>query len=156
MSDSSSKKANRYFQSDNKDLQLLFAKIKELDILNQKIAGYLDPNIRKYCQVANFSGNRLTIVVANGSVATQIRFQTNDLLRQFKQDPLLQTIQDIYCKVRPAPISHTAPKVNMPFKKLEDLSPETAEIVWEIAESLEDPKLKEAMQRIAKHVKNKD
>lgn len=152
MNDTTSKKAEAYLQSDQQDLPLLFAKIKALTELDQHLTKHLEPTIRQYCQVANVVGNRLILLAANGSIATQIRFQTPDLLRKFKSDVKLKYIQDILCKVRPAP-SRQADRAKPASSPMRALSPTTANIVKEIAESIEDPKLREVMERIAGRTK---
>ena len=110
----------------------------------------LPENLASYCQVANLVGNRLVLIVANGSIATQIRFLSADLLEKFKQDAILKRIQGIDCKVRPSPSS---PKpTNAYQRKMPPLSQETAELVRDMAGSLEDPKLRKIMEKIAGHI----
>lgn len=149
MHNSYSKKANAFLQTDNRDVRSVFAKIKELEELNRNMSAYLDAGIKDYCYVANRIGNRLIIIVANGSIATQLHFKTADLLKKFKQDPILQKIQNIHYKVRPALMQAPSRQLNNKTKKMQLLSSKTAGIIREIAESLADPKLKEVMERIA-------
>lgn len=148
MRERSSKKVNAYLRIESKSLNMIVAKVQELAALNQKLALYLEPEISNYCQVANRQGNRLILIAANGSIATQLRFQGIDLVRKFKKDPVLQKIQEIQCKVRPTDSSRF---IKPATKKVPLLSAETAETVKAIADSLSDPKLKEIMQRIAAH-----
>lgn len=151
MKDIKPKKANA-FLSRNRELPQVFAKIKQLDILNRLMADHLEPNMRQYCRVAHLTGGRLTLVVANGSVATQLRFQTNDLIRRFANVPALRQVKEIHCKVHPS-IAQTARTASRPTarqqRQMPLLSTETAEIVKYIADSLEDPRLRAIMQRIA-------
>lgn len=154
MKNPSSKKTASYLQTTDGNLQPILAKVQELDKLNQKILPFLEPNIVKYCQIANLIGNKLVIIVANGSVATQLRFQTTDLLRHFKQDPILKNILEIQCKVRPPESPVGGRRTPRTLPKMQSLSPETANMVSDMAESLEDPKLRDIMRRIAKNVKN--
>jgi hypothetical protein len=154
--DKNSKKIDDYLQSPNNDLRSLYAKIKVLEDLNQRVTTYLDKNIAEYCQVANLLGNKLVILAANGSIATQLRFQVSDLLRKFKQDPKLRHILKIESKVHPGFSRHT-PLQSIPStaKKMPLLSAGSAEIMNEFAETLEDPKLKAVMKRIAAHTEKK-
>jgi len=148
----SSKKVDDYLQSGNHDLRSLFAKVRVLEDINRKVSAYLDKNIVDYCQVANLLGNRLVILAANGSIATQLRFQITDLLRKFKQDAQLKHIHHIDAKVHPGftrgPTQQSAPPKG---KKMPPLSAATAATIRDFAESLDDPKLKEVMKRIAQH-----
>jgi hypothetical protein len=145
------KKADTFIEHDERDLRLIFTKIKLLKDLNQKVLAYLDTNSAPYCQVANIAMGKLTLIAANGAIATQIRFQSNDLLRKFRSNPGLKHITSIECKVRPEqPLSPrlTSDKPEV----MPALSAETAEIVKTMADTIEDPKLKEIMERIATRV----
>lgn len=148
MNDKSTKKADAFLQTTDHDLQALFAKIKLLEELNKKVSAFLEGSLKSSCQVANMVDRRLILLVANGSVATQLRFMTPDLLIKFKHDPVLKKIQSIQCIVRPTPIP-AVPQKSLP--KMPPLSRKTAEIVREIAESMDDKKLKEVFLRIAEH-----
>jgi len=150
---SSFKKANAFIEYGGGDLQTVYAKIHVLQELNRKILIYLDKDMAKYCQVANLVGGKLTLIVANGSIATQLRFQVNDILRKFHQDSSLKHILSIEFKVRPTQ-NQDSPRLRATTaKNMPALSPETADIVKTIAESIEDPVLKEVMARIAMRVK---
>ncbi|VVC76335.1 hypothetical protein AQUSIP_16460 [Aquicella siphonis] len=155
MKDSSFRKADAFIGSQSRDLGSLFAKIRSLAALNQKISGYLAPEIAPYCQAANLTGGKLIFTVANGSIATRLRFMSADLLRQFSCDPGLKHIRLIECKVRltsssAAPRPSAAGTRNMPL-----LARETAELVREMAESITDPKLRAIMERIANRTDTK-
>lgn len=145
-----SQKAVQFLQGSDHPLAHLFTKLSQLERLNERLARYLPPDIKSFCKVANISGNRLILYAANGAIATQVRFQTTELLRQFKQDALLKPIQEIHCKVYPAA---TIPRLSarQSIKQIQLLSQESADIVNNIAESIQDPKLREVMKRIASH-----
>lgn len=147
MRDFSSRKVSLFFNIENKNLNGILIKIKEINELNLRFFPILEPGIRKYCQIANRIGHRLIVLTANASIATQLRFQTPDLLRKFKQDPLLAKINEIQFKVRPVFQSET----RRPPKTIPLLSTKTAKIIQDIASNLDDEKLKEVMSRIAKH-----
>ena len=137
----------KYLRRDS-ELQLLFAKLSELTTLNNAVAAYLNPAIAPYCQVTHLAANRLTMLAANGSIATQLRFQTAELLQQFKQDVLLEKITVIQYKVRPFTTPSSMPS-SIQFKKMQGLSQPTAKMIHNTAMSLADPSLREVMQRIA-------
>lgn len=143
------RKADTYLGNQTKDLGSLLSKIQLLETLNQKIKSMMDPALAPYCQVANLSGSKLIFTAANGSVATQLRFQTADLLRKFNRDPALKNIHFIECKVRPAPSTRSARLSAEDVRNMSPLTPETAEIIREISDSLSDPTLKAVMLRIA-------
>jgi len=142
------KKINSLLTTDHRQLEFILQKVTQLNKLNQRVAAYLDPNLVNYCQVANQSNEQLIIVVANGSIATQLRFCIPDLLKKLQQDPLFKKIKNIQCKVLPTLHQSLSQAVT---PKMPLLSTETASLVQNIADSLEDPKLREIMQRIAGH-----
>lgn len=130
-------------------LQPLLLKAKALHELNKQIAPFLDANLRDFCQVANIDRNRLVMLTASGTYATQLRFQTPEILKKFSSDTSLRRITEIQIKVRPA--HHTAPPRRP--RKVERLATETAELISDIANSCSDNKLKEVLLKIAKNTK---
>src|SRR3990167_6420176 len=124
----------------------LLAKVKALTALNTKINRYLSPHLRAHCQVGNCTNDQLILIVANASIATQLRFQTADLLHQFRSDPSLPQINNIHLKVRP---SYTPPPAIFP--PMNTLYPQTSALMKEIAQSLTDPQLQAVMLKIAEH-----
>jgi hypothetical protein len=147
----SHKKAVTFIESSQRDLNFIFSKIAVLDELNRKITAYLEPHIAKYCQIGNIINHKLVLITANSSIATQIRFQANDLVQKLHQDPVFHSIKRIECIVRPSTSAtrFTAAKKN----NMIPLSKETAQIVHEMAQSIEDASLRETMERIARRVK---
>jgi hypothetical protein len=145
MSHFQSKKADSFLSSN--DLQRLLQKAKLLMAINEKLKEYLVPEIFHYCQAANIQDGKLVILTANSSVATQIRLRTSTLLTQFRQDPLLQSVNEIQAKVRRDITSTTKSKKK--YHQIKLLSTETAQLVHDIAQSIEDPKLREVLERIA-------
>lgn len=144
----SSKKPLSYMQAGNRDLQFIFSKIRQLEEVNKQVADYLGPALATNCQVGNMENGKLILIVANASVATQLRFQSADLIQQFKSNALLKNIREIQCKVRTvSPVLN--PSTNKKQQQVCLLSQDTADIVQSMADSLEDPKLRQIMQRIA-------
>lgn len=146
-----SKKADAFLKSDHQELETLFSKMKALAALNEKIMPHIDPKLRGLCQVANTYEDRLILLAANGSIATQLRFQSIDLLSKLKQDKSLAHIKEIVCKVRPNPTNTRT--TTRSKHQMEPLSPETAKMIHHIADCIEDPQLRQIMQRIASRKK---
>ena len=153
MTDPTSKKANAFLQTENRDLKSILSKVKQLIELNTAVAGFMDDNLKDYCQVANLIDSRLILVAVNASIATQIRFQSTDLIRQFKSHPLLRSIQSIHCKVSPTISTQSSPRRAQPPERMSPLSSATAAVVRETAQAIDDVKLREALERIAGHCK---
>lgn len=146
------KKMSNYFQSRHQDLQPIFAKVKLLTEIHQQLTAYLDPYLASQCQTANLVNNKLVLITVNASIATQLRYQSVELLKRLQENALLKHIQHIEIKVRPA--LHAAALRQDTLKKMPLLSSATAAIVREIAETVADPRLKEIIKRIAKRTKS--
>jgi hypothetical protein len=149
MHDIPSKRVLSYLDTDNNELTSIFAKINELQKLNSKIANYLDPHLVPYCQIANLIKNKLIILVANGSIATQLRFQNTLLLKKFSMDPDLQHIFHIECKVQPNLAQPLPGSNSRQVRKIEPLSLDAAQVIREMAKTLKDDSLRDVMERIA-------
>lgn len=156
----SAKKARNYLLTQSKStaaniaqeftLPSLFEKITQLQKISESIAQHLDKRMKNTYQVANFIGNRLTILTSTGSYATQLRFEVPELLRKFKADKLLRQFTDIQIKVRPP--THRAPQPHHESqRKVQPLSPEVSRFMQEIAKTMDDVKLREVFMRLAKH-----
>lgn len=146
-----SKKATDFLEGKNASMQTILFKVQLLKKLNAQFVKYIDANITEYCQVANRVGSKLIIVAANGSIATQLRFESADLLRKFRADAVLGNITQIEIKVRPT-TTYSTPKIKA--RKVAPLSKDTAQLIDDIAESIDDPRLKQAMKRIARYTKD--
>jgi hypothetical protein len=153
MSNTFSKKADSYLKASHGDLGTLLKKITVLNELSNRLSTFLDEHTRKYCQVSNLTGTTLTLIAANGSVATQLRFQMPDLLRKFKSDAILKRIQTIECKVRPPKSLTSSQKSTNSNPVMRKLSTETAEFIKEMAKSIDDVTLRDALEKIAKNIK---
>lgn len=145
---STSKSALNYLDSPDRDLGAIFSKVKRLKEINTAVLKHLDPNITNYCQVANKMNKKLVLMVSNGAIATQLRFQAPDLLAKFKRDPVLNDIIEIQCKVQPL---NTPTQPKTPKRKVKPLSEVASKSVRDIAESIQDERLREIMLRIAKN-----
>ena len=93
------KSANTYLEDSQTDLKSLLNKVRELETINAKVRALLSGSLKATCQVANIVDDRLILFTSSGSVATELHFQTPDLLKKFKTDSALAKIKTIQCKV---------------------------------------------------------
>lgn len=146
----SSKKVTALIQSVSHDLQPLFSKIKYLEKLNLELDTLVDPAVRQYCQIANYHNGCLVLLIANASVAMQLRFQKMNLLADLKKRKLFSHVNNIEFKIRPLYLQplRLAPAVK---RKVPRLSVKTAQIIRDAAAGIDDPKLQAIMRKIAEH-----
>ena len=149
--DNPTKQAGSYI-GQGSSLKPLLEKVNQLKLLNDLFLPFLEPAKRDYCQVANIVGDKLVVMTANASVATQLRLEARDLLTKIQADPSLKFVKEIQYKVTP----HQAVsrrRIVKPRQSPERLSEETAEMMREFASSLEDDNLRLVMEKIAKNTK---
>lgn len=154
MKETPTKSVTAFLQPSHKELQTVLSKVKAIETLNNTLNPLLDPALRPYCQVANLTNGVLVILTANGSVATQLRYHTADLIKQLHKNPALKHIREIQIKVRP-PVATGVQRggaVKLP-KKAAKLSPESAQTLLAMAETIDDKELRAIMLRIASHTK---
>lgn len=148
------KKTSTLLQPSQTGLGNLLSKVKEWEVVNGFLATIIEPKLWKYCHVGGLQADTVTILAANGSIASQIRFQTADILMKCQSHPQFKSIRQIHCKVIPSfayAANPTSNKVNLK-KNLSPLSPTTAATLQEIAQTIEDEKLREVLLRISTHV----
>lgn len=153
MKESQTKPISALLQPSHRDLQTILSKAKAIETLNRTLIPLLDPAIQKYCQVANLTNGVLIVLTANGAVATQLRYHVTDIIKKLHQNPALKHIREIQIKVRPAaaPVGVERGKAPTTLTKPLPMSPETAQTLAAMAETIEDPELREIMLRIAAH-----
>lgn len=152
MKDTFTKSISSLLQPNHRDLQTVLSKVKAITNLNQLVTPILEENLRPYCQVANLCNGILVMLATNSSVATQLRYQTPDILKKLQGNPSLRHIREIQCKVRP-PVTVTVErgKTSKKQEKISLLSAQTAETLMAMASTIEDTELRAIMQRIAGH-----
>lgn len=142
------KKPLNYLDTDG-TVHVLWHKLKKVEQLNATVSKYLDKNLRAYCKATGFSQGKLTLIAANSSIASQLHMQSAELLRQLKQEEMLRSIQTIHCKVQVQAIRISRAAVKN--KTINPLSAKSARLISDIADTISDIKLREAMKRLAKN-----
>lgn len=133
------------------DLTYVLSKARTLTALQTAFSGLLEAPLAKHCQVANSDNATLTVLVNNGTTATQLRFLVPELLAQFRHHPSLQAFLTITIKVRP-PLAPSQKRGAEPKgRSCLPLSAESAQQLCDTAAGISDEKLKAALLRLAKN-----
>jgi hypothetical protein len=142
--------ANHILKNENKILQGLIGKLDELRRFNTLLTEHLnDTDIAKHCQVVKFDEKKcLIVIVDNGSWATQLRFHIPDLMTKLRKQQGLENLSGIICKTRPKASFNNPKSKNRSMKKI---SLETARTILDSAKTIKDKKLREIIEKIAKH-----
>ena len=130
-----------------KDILLgsLLTKAKELVNLNHLISSYLDPAIQAHCHVANYRAGLLVLEVTSSTFATLLRYQVPELRDKLRKQAHLHELVSIKICVQD---HHEDPKNHRPQQKA-CLSTTSRKHIKEMAGSVKDPELQEALLRLA-------
>ncbi len=127
------------------EVEHLVTQTRELKRLTRLLRAELDNSLAPHCHVAHLTPSRLTIVVDSPAWSTRLRFQSAGLLRQLsKKHNILQGVNNIDVKVYPARMQRRAPP-SIP----RHISPEAADVLTNMANSLDEQALKQALLRLA-------
>lgn len=132
------------------DVAELVTHARQLGHLSSIVQAMLEPSLANHCQLAHFDGSRMVLIADTPAWASRLRFSINTLLAQLKQySNKFHALSQIEVQVKPL-----LPPIPTPLTKERKLSADAARCLTESAESIEDPALREALQRLAKQ-KNK-
>jgi hypothetical protein len=112
--------------------------------ITKKLRDQLDPMVSKHIAIANIHGDRATILVNSSTWMGKIRYLEPMILESLKQQGL--PLKQLDFKVDP---THTPPPKTIPNQA--KMSKETSELLESMAETSDDPALREALKRLAKH-----
>lgn len=129
--------------TDTKRLQNLISKAHYLNELTVTVRAYLG-DLAAYCEVANYTGNQLKLIVTSSTWASRLRFYIPQLLKNLKNTAVFNQLQSIEFSVHsPLPPLKNSPKQNL------SLSQTNAELITITAQSVTDSNLQQALLRLA-------
>jgi hypothetical protein len=103
------------------------------------MAGHSEPT--------SFEGGRLTITVPSPAWASRLRQQETGLVRALRTDPEFRALRDIKVRIQPTDpvVRSELPAPRGPSR----LSTQAARLVRSVAETVSDPQLRAALERLA-------
>ena len=141
----------QYLQTDSKTLGSLLTRLKQLNHWNIYLRECLaEDELIHHCQIVNLSGNSLIVIADNPHWMTRLRFHIPELLKKLRVCQGLEKIQGICCKVQPNYIQAKTKKRHSP----QIMSDHTAAAIRDIANKLQDEKLRLILEKIASRCKN--
>ncbi|MFT0866991.1 DUF721 domain-containing protein [Pseudomonas sp. CAM1A] len=131
-------------------LRLLLNQAERLEHLQRLLESQLQPAAREHCHVASWKEGTLLLVVTDGHWATRLRYQQKRLQRQLQAMEAFANLSRILFKVQPplVPVTRTGQGI--------ELSSRAASNIRDSAESISDPKLRAALERLANHAQDKE
>jgi hypothetical protein len=131
-----------------KPLKTLFNQAQRLDRLQHLLESQLQPAAREHCHLASWREGCLVLIVTDGHWATRLRYQQKRLLKQLQTLEEFATLTKILFKVQPRSAQRRAPGRTI------ELSECAAENIQATAEGISDPRLRAALERLARHTKH--
>lgn len=132
---------------EHRPLQALFSAAQRLDRLQALVELQLEPAAREHCRVASWQSGCLLLLASNGHWATRLHYQQRRLQRALQQLPEFAELQKIQVKVRP-------PNTQVAYQsQTVELSQTAADSLRHAAEGIGDPKLRAALERLARNAK---
>lgn len=108
----------------------------------------LGPALAPHLYVANVVADTITIYTDSQAWATKLRFQTSEIIRTAKKTTGFNGLLSVRIKVSPALIpSPSVPELTGSFF----LSPSTARLLANVAETIDDPALQTAILKLCRN-----
>lgn len=127
-------------------LGALSNKAEYLHHLDHAVKALLSRDIAKHCQVANVRDNVLILHLDSAEWATQLHYQTTELLTQLRQEKCYAGVRSIQYKIRPVESKNKKEQI----QAVTPLSPTTRDLLSETAKTIKDKDLAEVLERLSK------
>jgi len=145
----SSRSLDKLFDEAHDDLAILITRTRQLRRWTGIFRAQLDADLAPHVYLGNMDESSLTVYVDSAAWATRLRFQVPQLLPLLRQtNPTFKKLVNIQVKVltpsgpEPTQPSHTTgPTMNR----------ENANGINALSNSVDDPDLQQALQRLARH-----
>lgn len=148
----SPKPLHKLLQGEKTQLAELVTTTRELRRFNQYLLSVLDQPLTDHCRIARRDADQLVIQVDSPVWASRLRYYIPTLIQELKQNiPALQGLKSIKIHVAPA----APPAAEKPPLQRE-ISPAASRDIQAMAESVEDPALREALLRLSRPRRTKD
>lgn len=126
-------------------LKGLFRQARAVERLQVLVESVMEPAAREHCRAASYRDGVLKLLVTDSQWATRIRYQQKRLIRQLQAYAEFATLTKIHCKVQP-PLVKKAPPVRKMRRSIV-----AADTLIETSRYIEDPNLRGALERLARH-----
>lgn len=126
-------------------LKGLFHQARAVERMQVLVNSVLEPAAREHCRAASYKDGLLRLLVTDSQWATRIRYQQKRLIRQLQAYSEFATLTKIHCKVQPPLVKNATPVRKMRRSEV------AAESLIETSRQIEDPNLRAALERLARH-----
>lgn len=138
---------DKFLNSSNPELEGLVTHAKQLRRLQGQFQHVVSENLAKNCQVANFQQGILTLCCQSAAWATRAKMDKMQIVAVLRESSTFSHLDDI--RVITNPVTQAIEKKEK-IKEI-SMSDQSASIISSMAESISDPDLSSALQRLARH-----
>lgn len=125
----------------------MLAHVERLQQIDTLLARHLSPDIRQHCRAGNLRGDTLVIHASSPAWAAKLRFLAPQLQRALQHEKHLPRLRRIEIRIQPhIPLKDTE------AGKTADISEASRQHLQAIASTVSDPRLQEALRRLARTV----
>ena len=139
------KKIDSILSNDESIFGQLMNKAKALSKLDDTIQNILDANLKGRYKIAGYEKGVLTFLTDNGATATQLRYQTPEMLRSLRSQPQWAGLVTISVKVHHHWHEYIAPTPKEPVGEPVKISEQSKETLRMLIESLKEEPGNEAI-----------
>jgi hypothetical protein len=128
-------------------LRDLLQKAGALQRINQQVGAYIGKPLNEHVFLANIRNDTAVVMADSAAWLTRVRYLAPQLLMFFQQEPSLKNLHvtKIEFKVRPPEQSQQTARPPL------TISQHSAHFLSQTADTFSDPKLRDAIRRLAKH-----
>ena len=140
----------QFLAGQDQGLTRLFAQAKLLTQIKTIINQVVDYQIAQQLEVAKIQNKTLTVLCESPVWATRLRYMEPQIIEKLQQYSDTRQVQKLQIKVRPnstSEIPDTSPK------RRATMSQDAADQIREYSEAISDPKLQEALKKLAGRAK---
>lgn len=145
----SSRSLDKLFEEAHDDLAILVTRTRQLKRWTALFRSQIENELAPHCYISNIEDTVLAVFVDSAAWATRLRFQVPHLL------PILRKIHPVFAKLENIKVKILTQNNarNTPAQQLHGptMSTDNANIINSLSESIDDPALQEALQRLARH-----
>ena len=130
----------------NEILRRFGGQLDRLGSLRARWPGLVGEPMSGHSEPTNFEGGRLTVTVRSPAWASRLRQQEVALVRSLRADPAFRALRDIKVRIEPTdPIIKPVPQPRGTSR----VPTQAARLVRSVAETVTDPQLRAALERLA-------
>lgn len=144
---------DKLFEEAHDDLAILITRTRQLKRWTNLLRSRLDKELAQHCYISSIEEVTLTVYVDSAAWATRLRFQVPQLIPELrKTNPVFSKLEHIQVKL----LTPSSPETTQPLRPSgPTMNSDNAKGINALSNSIDDPELQRALQRLARHARRK-